>query len=76
MVEHERTGLLRPIADDAGLAAAVTRLLDDRPLRSRLVAGAAERLNDFTTVATARKTRAEYQSVLDGTGGRPKTKRQ
>jgi phosphatidyl-myo-inositol dimannoside synthase len=39
-VEHERTGLLVPERDPAAIAAAVTRLLDDRSLRERLGAAA------------------------------------
>lgn len=40
LVQHEVTGLLSTAGDVAGLAAAVTRLLDDRELAARLAAAA------------------------------------
>lgn len=44
VVVHEQTGLLVPPGDVAGLADAVTRLLDDRPRRVAMGRAAAERV--------------------------------
>jgi glycosyltransferase involved in cell wall biosynthesis len=40
LIQHEVTGLLAPVGDVPALAAAVTRLLDDRELAARLAAAA------------------------------------
>lgn len=64
VVENERTGLLRPVGDAAGLAAGVEQVLTDGQLRERLVQGAREKLKQFTRQAMAAKTLREYQEVL------------
>jgi L-malate glycosyltransferase len=42
LITDNRTGLLRPVGDAAGLAEAVVRLADDEALRTRLTSGARE----------------------------------
>lgn len=74
LIENERTGLLRAVEDDAALASAVLKLLDDPALRDRLVAGAHEKLQGFTRQATAVATLKEYHAVLDELRGAAKTK--
>lgn len=64
LVEDGRTGLLRPVGDDAALADAVSEVLGDRALRDRLVEGATRKLQGFTRHATALATLKEYQAVL------------
>jgi glycosyltransferase involved in cell wall biosynthesis len=46
-VLHEKTGLVVPVGDAHGLAAAVKRLLDDQPLAGRLAAGAGRRVRQL-----------------------------
>jgi len=43
-VRHEETGLLVPVGDHAGLAAAILRLLTEEPLAARLRANALDRV--------------------------------
>ncbi|MPV37420.1 glycosyltransferase family 4 protein [Georgenia subflava] len=53
-VRHEVTGLQVPQHDPAALAAAITRLLDDRPLRDRLAGAARELVEaEFDSVGQA-----------------------
>ncbi len=42
LVEHERSGLLVPLSDEAALSAALERVLTSAPERARLAAGARE----------------------------------
>ncbi len=44
VLEHERTALLVPPADETALAAAILRLVDDRDLSARLGASARRRV--------------------------------
>lgn len=74
LIEDERTGLLRPVEEDAALASAVLLLLADHALRDRLVAGAHEKLQGFTRQATAAATLKEYHTVLDELRGAANTK--
>ena len=74
LIEDQRTGLLRPVEDDAALAEAVLQVLDDHALRDRLVAGAHEKLQGFTRQVMARATFAEYQALLSGSNGPANTK--
>ena len=56
VLEHERTALLVPPADEAALAAAILRLVDDRDLSARLGASARRRvLERHTWEAHGRK---------------------
>ncbi len=63
MIEHEVTGLLAPVGDGAALAAAVDRLLDDRPLARRLAGAARERVRDFDVERTIDRTEALYREL-------------
>ena len=53
LVRHERTGLVVPAGDADALAAALRRLHDDRPLRTRLGAAAREAVKAHTHEAWA-----------------------
>ncbi len=68
VVEHEVTGLLVPVGDEAALQAAIERLWSDPDLSKRLTTTAAERLAahfDFTAMvdATAATLRAAIAPV-------------
>lgn len=61
--DHE-TGLLVPPRDEAALADAVTELLDDAALRSRLVVAARERVREeFEAGGMARRFEALYAEI-------------
>jgi len=64
MIEHEVTGLLAPVGDGAALAAAVDRLLDDRPLARRLADAALDRVRDFDIERTIERTEALYRELV------------
>lgn len=74
VVTDKETGLLRPVGNAPALADAVEQVLTERALREHLVAGARERLGQFTRQATAAKTLREYQDMLDELSGAAKTK--
>jgi L-malate glycosyltransferase len=65
LVRDNETGLLAPVADDAGLARHITRLLDDAALRERLCANARSWVASECSVNTmaARYTEV-YREVL------------
>ena len=63
MIEHETTGLLAPVGDAAALAAAIDRLLDDRPLARRLADAARERVRAFDVERTIDATEALYREL-------------
>ncbi len=52
VVEHEVNGLLVPPGDDAGLRAAILRLLGDGELRARYAAAGRAKAKQFTRAAT------------------------
>lgn len=63
--QHEVTGLTVPPADADALAAAITTLLDDEPLRKRLGAAGRERVRGgFTADVMGRSVAAIYREVL------------
>ena len=63
-VRHEQTGLLVEPRDPAGLAAAMLRLLDDRPLGRRLgAAGREHMLERFTTESSVAGIDAVYREL-------------
>ncbi|MCU1232172.1 MAG: glycosyl transferase, group 1 [Candidatus Solibacter sp.] len=65
LVEDGRNGLLFPADNARALAACLTRLLDDPPLRQRLAAAAAARMRErFTRAAAARTMAAIYDEYL------------
>ncbi|MCI4351229.1 MAG: glycosyltransferase family 4 protein [Thermoplasmata archaeon] len=67
IVEPEVTGLLVPIADPVGLAAALGRLIGDPGLRSRLGGEGRRRvLARFTPELHADRLEAVYRAILDG----------
>lgn len=64
-VVHEDTGLLFPVRDAAGLAAALERLLGDGALRRRLAANArALAVEAFAEETVVEKTLAVYRMLL------------
>ncbi len=65
LVEHERSGLLFDIGDDAGLAQAFMRLANDAVLRARLGAGARDRaLNHFSIPSMVKAYEKTYREVV------------
>ena len=67
LVVDRETGLLVPVDDPAALAAAVSRLLDDRTLAERLGAGGRARArSEFSVARMAGRTHALYARVLAG----------
>lgn len=65
LVEHERTGLLAPERDPEALAAAILRLLDDRPLARRLAAAGRERVEqEFDLSVNVRRLRGLLQEAV------------
>jgi glycosyltransferase involved in cell wall biosynthesis len=63
MIVDEENGLLVPPGDEAKLAEAMARLLNDADLRARLAAGARERVQRFTASAVAERLEAVYARV-------------
>lgn len=64
MVVNGETGLAAPVGDDAALASAVQRLLQEPPLQKNLTTNAFHRLEQrFTLLPMARKTYSLYQEV-------------
>ena len=61
VVEHERTGLLTPVADPAAVAAAIDRLLDDRALATRLAIEARKRLPAYDAANAAERVAEVYR---------------
>jgi D-inositol-3-phosphate glycosyltransferase len=62
-VEDEESGLLFPEGDWRLLAEGLREILENRPLRQRLVASALERVKDFSWPRVAQKVLAFYQSL-------------
>ena len=63
MIVDGENGLLVPPDDEYRLAAAMARLLNDANLRTRLAAGARERVQRFTASAVAERLEAVYSRV-------------
>lgn len=63
MIIDGESGLLVPPGDEYKLAEAMGRLLDDAGLRSRLAAGAQQRVRQFTASAVAERLEAVYARV-------------
>jgi glycosyltransferase involved in cell wall biosynthesis len=64
VVLDDETGLLVPPGDPAALAAAISRLVADEPLRQRLGAAGRRRVTDFTWPAIARAFHEIYAEAL------------
>ncbi len=62
LVEHDRTGLLVPAEDDAALAAALGRVLEDRDLRRSLACRARESVIQLTSTSWT----DEYLAMIEG----------
>jgi glycosyltransferase involved in cell wall biosynthesis len=60
MVEHERTGLIVPFNDAAAMAAAVTRLVDDRAFAAQLAQSAQAEVVRYTWEAVRNDWHAIY----------------
>ncbi len=67
LVTDGDTGLLVPVGDHASLGAAMSRILGDRVLRDRLVAGGRARAGEYSIERTAGRIVAAYERVLAGT---------
>lgn len=66
LIDHGRTGLLTPYNDPAALAAAIVRLLRDRPLARRLAeAGRAEVFDRYSADRLAEGLEGLYQRLID-----------
>ncbi len=70
VIRHERSGLLVPPRDEAALADAMLRLMDDPALRTRLGEGAAARAQEFRVKAVAGRLADLYADLV---AGRPRT---
>ncbi|MCS6839909.1 MAG: glycosyltransferase family 4 protein, partial [Roseiflexus sp.] len=71
IIDHERTGLLVPYGDVTALAAALTRLLEDRALGERLAsAGRAEVFARYSAERLAMHLEMLYERLI--TGGAPR----
>lgn len=67
LVRDDQTGLLVPVGDDAALAKAIGRLLDDSALCRQLAAAARSVVeSEFTVQRMAKEYRAVYEQVLHG----------
>jgi L-malate glycosyltransferase len=66
LVEHERTGLLSPVADEKALAANVLRLLSDPELGARLSQNAYQESSKYTWEAV----RGKWLNVYRGLAGK------
>jgi len=64
VVRHEQEGLLAPPRDDAGLADAIARLLDDPALARRLGAAGRVRARAFSWDAVTTRVEEAYREVL------------
>jgi len=65
VIEDGITGLLVSPGDPPAIAAAVEKLLEDRPLAEAIASGAKKRVAEaFTLDSMTQKTQAVYQSVL------------
>ncbi|MBN1909269.1 MAG: glycosyltransferase [Pirellulales bacterium] len=65
LIEHDKTGLLFPIGDRAGLASLTQKLLDDPALAARLARAAQTRMvAEFSVPVMIEKYAALYQELL------------
>lgn len=71
LVEHEISGLLVPPRDEAALAAAMARLMEDASLRARLGEGAAARAREFRVGSVASRLADLYERLVADRGHAP-----
>jgi glycosyltransferase involved in cell wall biosynthesis len=64
MVIHGKTGMLAEVGDAPGLAAHIIQVINDPKLKTALVAGAKEKVQEFSKQRTAEQTLLQYQEVL------------
>jgi glycosyltransferase involved in cell wall biosynthesis len=65
LIRHGETGLLGGIGDFEGLAAALVRLLTDKPLREKISRAAQDQIRgDFTAELLVRRTETLYRHLL------------
>jgi L-malate glycosyltransferase len=64
LVEHERTGLLSPVADEKALAANVIRLLRDPALATRLAQNAHQESQNYTWEAVREQWLSIYHGLM------------
>jgi glycosyltransferase involved in cell wall biosynthesis len=68
LITSEATGLLVPIRDAGALAAALRRMLQEAPLRSRCATAAFEAVRDMSWTNTAHRTLDVYADALSSNG--------
>ena len=69
LVRDGQTGLLVPVGDDAALAKAILRLIDDPVLAQRVAAAARQYVEaEFTLKRMADRYRGVYEEVLGRAG--------
>ncbi len=64
IVQHEKTGLLAPVSDPAGLAQAVSHVLQDNDLRQRLVRASLDKSVGFSIDRTVGQWLDIYKGIL------------
>jgi glycosyltransferase involved in cell wall biosynthesis len=64
VVQHEVNGLIIPARDAAALAAAVERLMKDRPLLESMRGAAMRRVEDFSLASQAQQIEAAAKKLL------------
>jgi glycosyltransferase involved in cell wall biosynthesis len=62
VIQHNQTGLLVPPSDPPSLAAAIAQLVEDRPLRGRLIAAARTNVRQHLTWSAVLP---QYLQLLD-----------
>jgi glycosyltransferase involved in cell wall biosynthesis len=67
IVQHDDSGLLVPVENAAALGVAITSILDDRTLSTRLSEGARRRAGDFDVVHMVRAYEDLFREVRRGT---------
>jgi len=68
LIVSDQTGLLVPLRDEAALAAALRRMLQDPGLRRRVADAAFDRVREMSWTNTARRTLEVYAGALHSNG--------